>query len=180
MDRFAIELTPEEQALADQIEFHVLALDGFESVRRNAQLARELTERLFGRDAVPEHRRRHFTDPTYNVSGRGRSRQQQFERHGRHGGAIAEHPHFLPYLHYFLFGADLPQSMRSSFQAAVEECGGVTSGDIPVLSRHARSLARRSGLPGYRAREEFYKLALDCGLGPSNATSIRDAVRTGR
>jgi hypothetical protein len=51
--------------------------------------------------------------------------------------------------------------------------------DIPILCTAAKRLAKRNGLDR-NAAEEFFRLALDCDLDPSDARAIRDAVRTMR
>jgi len=116
--------------------------------------------------------------PAYRIGGRGSSRQQALERNGCYGVEILKHPHFLPYLHYFVLGPDLPDAISSAFRARFEACGGVTSSDIVPLGREAKALTREYALKPYDAREVFYKLALDCGRSSSVATSIRDAVKS--
>lgn len=176
MGNFTIELTAQERALADQIEFEALNLKDHIHAEANAELAVELMRSLTARDAIPEQRRKYFGDPSYNPGGRGSSRKQIFERNGCRGEAILRHPHFLAYLRYFMHGADLPAGVAAEFRAAVEECGMVTSSDIVPLGRKARALARQLGLDPHDAREEFFKLALDCGLSSSTATMIRESA----
>lgn len=176
MDHFTIELTPDERTLADEIEFEALKLRDHIHAENNARLAVALMRSLIDRDAIPEHRRKYFGDPSYNPGGRGASRKQIFERNGCRGEAILRHPHFLAYLRYFIHGADLPPRVTAEFRAAVEECGMVTSSDIVRLGHKARTLARQLGLSPHDAREEFFKLALDCGLSSSTATMIRESA----
>ena len=64
-------------------------------------------------------------------------------------------------LHLWRF---LPVPVIDSFQREVKACGMVTSGDIIPLGDHAKKLMRLHHLDKGRAAEEFYKLALDCGL----------------
>ena len=176
MDTFTIELTDDEKALVDQIEFEGLALKGHVHAERNGELVKQLTKMLIARGAIPEHRRKYFTDPAYNVGGRGSSRLDLFEGNGCRGDAILVHPHFLRHLRYFIFGAELSPRVIASFQEAVRECGMVTSSDVVPLGLLARRLARGAGLSPHDAREEFFKLALDCGLSQSTAVSIRDSA----
>lgn len=173
-EAFAIELTPEEQALLAAITFN--APRDHVDYQRNGEIALRLTQTLFARDAVAEHRMRYFNDAEYNPSNRKRSRQDGFVRNGCRGDDILKHGHFLPFLRYFIFGADLPDNVRDAFKAAVETCGGVTSGDIAPLANTAKALARQFGLKSSDVRDEFYKLALDCGLSESDAAAIRGAV----
>lgn len=174
MEQFVIELAPEEQILLATLTFHAPQENA--DYKRNGDVALKLTQGLAAREAIPEHRLRYFTDPQYHVSNRRQSRQDVFERNGCKGESILRNGHFLPHLRYFIFGANLPDGVRFAFKAAVEECGLVTSGDIAPLASTAKALARRFGLKGTGVREEFYKLALDCGLSESDATAMRRAV----
>jgi hypothetical protein len=173
MASFTIDLTDGERLLVEQIEFDPHAIRGPEHAQRNGELVSELMKSLAARSGVPEHRRSYFTDPDYHVGGRGSSRKAIFERHGCHGRAIVEHPDFLRHLRFFLYGANLPSHTTAAFRAAVNDCGMVTSSDIVPLGVTARSLARGLRLSPDEAREEFFKLALDCGLSPDTATLIR-------
>lgn len=173
---FSIELSEEEQQLLNQIEFDPRAFDGPDEAQENGRRAVRLTRLLLARDAIPEQRWRFFADPTFNPSGRGASNKDIFERNGCHGDDIFAHAHFLPYLRYFIRGADLPDRVRNEFKAAVDDCGFVTSSDVVPLGHKARRLARSLGLRPNDAREEFFKLALDCEVDVGSATSIRESA----
>jgi hypothetical protein len=174
---FTIELTPEEGALAKQIKFDPHAtLGDTRAFHENGELVVQLTEMLLEREAIPEPRRRYFSDPEYHVGGRGSSRRDLFLQRVNDRDAMMRHGHFLKYLHYFIYGAALPDRIANAFKKAVQDCGMVTSGDIAPLSSAARQLASSAGLERKAAAEEFYKLSLDLGLSPSNAASIREAV----
>lgn len=171
-----VNLTDEERALLDQIEFDVRVLDP-DGVESNGEAVVELTHSLLSRDAVPKHRLDYFTDPEYNIGARGRSRAGMFERNGRlRGDDVFRHPHFLPHLRYFVHGADLPAAAAAEFCSAVDDCGMVTSSDVVPLGLLARRLARKHGLTRDEARDEFFKLALDCGLDVGTAASIRESA----
>jgi hypothetical protein len=123
-------------------------------------------------------RRRFLTEPDYFIGGRGRSRLQDFERHGTRGAEIFRHGHFLKHLHYIVHGPNLPKSAIKAFQQKVIDCGEpFTSGDAITISHFARHLVRSQGLNPGTAAEEFYKLALECGLDAGDARSVRDAVK---
>jgi hypothetical protein len=98
-----------------------------------------------------------------------------FERNGNRGEEIYEHPHFLPYLRYFLYGADLPATVIAALKAKVGNPEWLSSSDIVPLTKFARTLARQNGLDR-SASEEFYKLALDLRLPLYTAGAIRKAV----
>lgn len=170
-----IQLTEAERSLFDRIEFDQSRLT-YETWQVNAPLVEQLFDLLMARDALPAHRLRWFTDAEFNPGGRGKSRQDQWRQNGTSGREILRHPNFLAYFAYFICGPDLPLVAARAFRAAVDSCGMVTSSDYPVLSKAARTLARQHGLEPHSASEEFYKLALDCGLG-RNADYIRDGVR---
>lgn len=175
MKDYAIALVPSEQSLLESLEFDVLKLD-HDTFPGNAQTAHSLIRSLLARGAIPDHRKRWFTDPDYRVSGRRRSRQQDFERNGCHGDEILTHPHFLPHLRYFVFGPRLPRLVIHRFAEVMAGCGMITSGDIVPLGKQARQLAREFGLEKHAASDEFFKLALEQGATPGTAASIGRAV----
>jgi len=172
----AIELIAEEQALLDTLKFDLDALDGHESFEANADRALALTKQLVARQGIPDHRRRYFVDPDYHLGGRGRSRLQIFERNGCRGDDILRHAHFLPYLHYFIYGPALPEVVLRAFEQAVRDCGMVTSSDVVPLGNFARKLTRDHGLSKHHASEEFFKLANELGVGMIAAASIHRSV----
>jgi hypothetical protein len=180
MDELTIALTPEEQGLAAQIDFDAQSLRGPDDARRNGGAVTALMRSLIARKGIPEVRVRYFNDPAYFVGGRGSSRREMFERNGTRGEEIFHHPHFLDYLRYFLNGPSLPRQIIERFREEVADCGTVTSGDVIQLGRRARELARSYGPDPSRAAEEFYKLALDCGIWVPYAKSVRDAVKQAR
>lgn len=174
-----IELTERETALVLQIDFDPSATShNAGSWRAIADAMEELMRSLLGRNAIPEARRRFFEDPGYFIGGRGLSHLQVFEKNGTCGPAIFRHGNFLKYLRYFVFGPDLPKPIIETFQQKVIDCGEpFSSGDSITVGDLARQLTRSHGLEAGTAAEEFYKLALDCGLDASKARFVRDAVK---
>jgi len=175
----AIELTAEERALLERIKFDPSDIANPDEHHANGDAVVALMKSLNGRKAIPEHRVRYFSDPSFYVGGHGKSHQQIFEKNGCRGDDILRHAHFLPYLRYMLFGADLPQNAINAFASAVADCGQITSGDAIILSTAAKDIAR-ANYRDKRAAEEFFKLALDAGLEPDVARYVRDAVGTVR
>lgn len=177
----AIQLTAEERDLVERIDFDpspgIHDADYWRSVGIAAQ---QLMESLLKRKAIPEVRKRFFADPEFNIGGRGRSRAEIFEKNGTRGDAIFRHPHFLKYLHYFLYGPDLAVDIVDAFEGKITECGRITSSDIIPLGDFARQLTRRYAIDSGKAAEEFFKLALDCGVDLTAARSIRNAVKRTR
>jgi hypothetical protein len=175
----AIELTDEEKALAARIDFddagHTPLVSG--SWQHVADAMEELMRSLTKRGAIPKARKKFFTDPDYNVGGHGRSRLQVFERNGTRGVDVFRHGNFVKYLRYFLYGPDLPQSVIEEFQRKVISCGQpFTGSDALDVAHFARGLTRSHSLDTRKAPDEFYKLALDCGLDASDARSVRDSA----
>jgi hypothetical protein len=181
MDTTDIELTASEQTLLEVIDFGVPLRNRDEkAVQSISDAAHDLMQSLLKRNGIPLVRLRFFTDPALNPSGKGRSPLQVFNTDGTRGDAVYRHGHFLKYLRYFLFGPDLPGSVIKAFRQAVSDSGPVTSGDIIPLGSCARQQARAHKLEASRAAEEFYKLALECGLEVFEARSIRSAVKRAR
>ena len=169
-----VELTDAERALAEQINFmpnHLTLHGDFDDVlEKSCAAAKPLARSLLKRKAIPKVRIDYFVDPEYNV-GSKRSRKQIFEGNGTRGDDILEHGNFLKYLHYFIYGPDLPTTVIKGF------CDQVDRDDDPeVLRRYARRMVRDHSLDRRRGAEEFYKLALECDLDESVARSVRDAA----
>jgi len=175
---FTIQLTPEEIELFDTIKFDPQdTLGDVQTFHANGDLVAQLTECLFKRNAIPSQRLKYFSDPEYNVGGRGgNSRQVLFLRIAGGQDKMIRHGHFLKYLRYFIHGADLPLPIITAFARAVEDCEPITSGDIATLMSTARKLAHTNQLEPKSGAEEFYKLCLDLNLSPSEATSICSSV----
>jgi hypothetical protein len=93
------------------------------------------------------------------------------------GVDIFRHPNFAQYLRYFVYGPDLPKPVIDAFQRKVIACGTpFTGSDALTVADFARGLTRSYSLDRRKAPEEFYKLALDCGLDAGDARSVRDSV----
>lgn len=177
INNYSIELTDDESDIARRLNFNQVAFVGnYEGYLQNADLAHRLTSSLINRGAIPPYRASYFTDPEYRPGGRGSSRQDSFIRNGNTHDEILRHPNFLKHLRYFVYGADLPQSVIAPFAEAVDDCGMVTSGDIVPLGQKARQLARTHGLERSAAAEEFCKLCLDLGLSLTQSASVRASV----
>jgi len=171
---FAIALEPAESAVLAKIEMDISKVR-YESAQTNGSAIVELMDMLVKRRAIPEVRARYWQDPDYHNGRVKASHKGLFERNGNKGNEIYEHPHFLAYLHYFLYGADLPASAKAALKAKVGNPEWLSSSDIVPLAKFARTLARQNGLDR-TAAEEFFKLALDIGLPLCTAGAIRKAV----
>ena len=174
-----IGLTEDEEALLAWLSFDVRSLPSPEAVHENGRVAHELTVSLQDRGAIPEHRLRYFADPSYNVGGHGKSRKDVIEGNHRLSGSIANNPHFLKHLHYFLFGPDLHHDFMTAFVSNVKERGDITSGDLEPLAKQVRALARRHGLDRSH-KDQLFQLALETGLDVSQARYLRNALKSVR
>lgn len=171
---YAIELTDKESETLSGIELDQSALD-HDQYKRQGPLVLSLLKSLVERSAIPEVRLRYWSGPEYQIGRLKASHKGLFERNGRQGDEIYTHPHFLKYLRYFLFGAQLPKAAITEFEEAVGNPEWVSSGDITDITKATRAIVRK-----YRLQdedEEFYRLALDVGLSQWFAKSVRDAVK---
>ena len=182
MNKFHIDLTPEERALVARIDLRSDHGRNHDEARA-AYLANQepilaLLRSLEARNAIPVQRLRYWGDVAYNPTGRIRtSRKGLFERNGCTGDEIYTHQHFLAYLRYFLYGAELPESVMHEFATRVGEPRWVSSSDAIPLGKAAREIAGRHGLTDYGAPEEFFKLCLDLGLSVDVARTVLRAVK---
>ena len=170
-------LNADEVDLAAKIEFDIepLSPGRHERIRASCEHARPLAKSLLSRGAIPDIRISYFMDPEYNIHGK-RSRKEVFEKNGTRGDAILGHPHFLPYLRYFIHGPNLPMSVIEKFCAAVKSDPFEGTELLENLRRLARQAVRKHGLERRDAAEEFYKLSLELGLPDWEARNVRDAV----
>lgn len=180
MKKYHIELTPGESTLLSQIDLrtaHASHDEGHAAYNANKVPILALVRSLSERRAVPPERLNYWNEPAYNTGRIKTSRKGLFERNRCTGEDIYTHPHFLPHLRYFLFGADLPDAVIEAFEQGVGNPKWITSGDIVPMGKLARDLTRRHGLDKQDASDEFYKLCLDMGLGLDTACSVMRAVR---
>ena len=173
MSKHHISLTVEEKRWVAMITFDVKNLH--HAKRLEAWNANEapilwLVESLSRRGAIPEPRRRYWADPEYKAGRGRRSHKGQFERNGCKGKDIYRNAAFLPYLRYFLFGADLDEKVIKEFEDQVEDLRPITSGDIQPICVCARRLAPMAG--AWRRRRM-------AGLDATSA-SVRAACRARR
>lgn len=171
--RPTITLTRDEEAYLLEVRFDLGDLS-LERRQTSLAAASSLARSLVGRGAVPKIRWRYFTDRELNV-GVGKSREDLFEENGLSGSAILEHPTFMPFLRYWIYGPDLPSDVISWFFVAVAQ-----HADVRSLARSIRRIVREREMHREQAGEEFFKLALEAGLDIESAWYLRTAVRTVR
>ena len=171
-----IELTQAEKQLWDKIDFNPSAVRAsHESLRASCESAHDLAHSLLERKAIPEIRLRYFTDPNLNI-GSKKSRKERLEGNGTRGDDILRDGNFLPYLHYFVVGPNLPDETFEAFQVLLNDLGMITSGDVEELIQFARREARRINQDMGVTAEEFFKLGLEYKLDVDYARAMRDAV----
>lgn len=179
MNRHHIALTDEETSLVSAIDLRTnlpFGVDGHAIYLANSRPILALLKSLNTRDAIPNHRLAYWTDPALR-SGRSKgSHQDIFSRNGSDGAEAYTHPHFIPFLRYFLFGADLPQPAIDEFEKQVGNPSWFSGSDIIALTKKTREIVRKYALTGDSI--EFQKLALDNGLNASHANSVRSAAKT--
>ena len=76
-----------------------------------------------------------------------------------------------------MYGPDLPAHVLDAFRQKIDDIGFVTSSDIVPLGAFARQLTRTNKLEASDPAEEFFKLALECGLELHEAKAIRNSVK---
>jgi hypothetical protein len=169
-----LKLTDEEEKLLAQIVFPSSFAHESEENRKLSRMASgDLARSLIAREAIPSIRRRYFTDPDLNIRLK-KSRMQVFEDNGTTGKAILEHGNFLPYLKYFIFGPELPSKIIDDFWSLI--C--IHDGELEDARQLARKETRDFSLNPHKACDEFFKLALECGMEIYEARSVREAVKT--
>lgn len=167
-----VDLTPDEQKLFDAVQFDV-GPDFYEIAAVNGERAAALARSLVSRGAIPQARLRYFTDPELNIGPHKGSRQDIFQRNAGDRD-ILEDASFLKYLRYFILGPDLPQPVVAEFKKLVDEPFSETDN----IGRFVRERIRSGAVDRLRAAEEFFKLALECGLDDYEAKRIRtDAMQ---
>lgn len=179
MSKYHLELSEAERALVERIDLrlkHPSHAEGRASYLSNQKPILALLKSLHDRSALPKSRIRYWKDPACNTGRLKGSNESLFQRYGTNGADIYTDPHFVPFLRYFLFGADLPPGVIEAFEEHVGNPEWVTSGDVVPMGKFARDLTRRFGLERNHASEEFFKLCLDMGLDLSIAQSVRRSV----
>ncbi|WP_100175529.1 hypothetical protein [Bradyrhizobium nitroreducens] len=176
----AIELTPEESQILEEMILRQELLFGDHSLAEcNGELSLALMRSLLQRKAIPKVRLKYFEEPSFRTGRIKGSYRSLFERNKTTGDDIYRHPNFLRHLRYFINGTELPKEAIKIFAQKAHSCGHVGPSDALELGTLARDLTRKFGLSidTELAAEEFYKLALDCGIYQGHAAVVRDRVK---
>jgi len=176
MAKHHIELTDEEKTLLVRIDLRDSIPRGEDAHARylaNRDPLLALVKSLSERKAIPKQRLAYWNDPSYFTGKSKVSHKGMFERNGTRGADIYAHPHFLPFLRYFLFGADLPETAIREFEEQIGNLEWFGGSDIIDLTKKTRQIVRSHGLTHYAVPEEFFKLAIDNGLDHQQAGAVR-------
>jgi hypothetical protein len=174
-----IELTKDESDLLQNVRVkNTLPGLSDEESALSRKSAKALFISLANRKAIPKARWQYFSDPKFMI-GSKKSWKQLLELNSAETGlALFEVPHFAKYLYYFINGPDLPPDVIFQFWSRVVSEDYVSGSDLPELESIARGAVRSNRMNPHDACEEFFKLAVECGLNHWLARDIRDAVRT--
>lgn len=179
MNRHHIVLTAEEQALVDKIDLRLDIPhheDGHAIYLANRDFIPPLLKSLADRTAIPAQRIAYWTDPKFRSGRMKGAHRDIFARNGSRGKDAYTHPHFIPFLRYFLFGADLPALVIAEFEQKIGDPKWFGGSDIIGLAKETRAIVRRYNLKQYGYADEFHKLAIDNGLSHHDAESVRKAA----
>ena len=164
-----VKLTQEEKNLWQKIDY--------DELRESIEPAYKLSKSLLKRKVIPSIRIKYFTEPEFNIGGRGKSREEIFKRNGTEGELILKHPGFHKYLKYFILGPDLPLEIINEFRKLVDNCKPVTSGDIELFCKLSSKQVKANQLYSNSIAEEYYKLCLELELSEVMARIIRDKIK---
>lgn len=170
-----VELSSEEQELLTHIIFEMKNQDR-DTLIQSCSFASQLTMSLLQRNAISKIRIEYFTNPQYNI-GSKKSRKDIFISNSKTKEEMIKHPHFLKYLKYFIYGPDLTQDTINGFRSILIEDMGTSGMVQSQLCSFARSETKRHNIERKKAKDEFYKLALECDCGDSLARNVYDAIR---
>jgi hypothetical protein len=180
VSRFHIELTRDESEWVDRIDFRLdlpPGVDRHAVYLSNSGPIISLLGSLGARGGIPARRLTLWTDPELQTGRVKGSHKDLYARNGCAGAEAYTHPNFIPFLRYFLYGADLPDAVMTQFEAQVGNPEWFSGSDIIDLSKKTRELVRRHNLKSNRRDLEFQKLALDLGLSNYHANSVREAAQ---
>ncbi len=166
--RLKIPLTADEEVFLSRIKFD--APKSSNGAQPSLSAACSLAQSLVGRGGVPKIRWLYFTDSTLNIE-QAKSRKDLFEEDITDMSSVLLDPRFLPILHYWIFGPQLPPAVINWFFVAVAQ-----HTDMRSLRKLVRQAVRDHGLPRDEVCEEFFKLGLEAGLHAEAAWSLRNTV----
>lgn len=162
LEKHHIALNEGEAALVGKIDLridHSSHDEGRAAYLANREPIVALLKSLADRSAIPAQRVAYWTDPNFRSGRMKGSHRDIFARNGSSGKEAYTHPHFLPFLRYFLYGADLPAVAIEEFEAQIGDPRGFSGSDIIDLTKETRAIVRRRSLRKSSHADEFHKLA---------------------
>lgn len=173
-----IELTETEETLLKALKtFTINPSEEYKKRLLKLENCFLLTKSLIARDAVPHHRIDYFVKAEYRLSDTRKSRLQVFESNNTSGEAIFRHPHFLKYLKYFIYGADLPQAIITQIKAIKAETfydSDFVEQALPNIKSYFNANYDKASRNAFS--EEIFKLSLDLGVEFSDSVQLRNKV----
>jgi hypothetical protein len=174
MNQPDIELFDAESVLLAQIDFNWdTRRHDHEDFVRNGENVAQLLSALLARNAIPEHRLKYFNDLAYRT---GRIKGSRRDLYLRNRNTLRSYS-FLKEARYFVCGPDLPAEAMTEFRQAATKFGHVRPSDSIELANLARRQVRTYGLLSHEVAEEYFKLALDCGIWVGHALHVEERIR---
>jgi len=171
-------LTEEEEIFWEEISFSTSSYNrSKDEIKKSIEPAFKLLKSLIKRNVIPLIRLKYFTEPEFNIGGRGKSREATFVKNVIKEEDILKHHDFHKYLRYFIIGPELPSNFIKEFSKLVDNCQPVTSGDIESFYELACRQVRSNLFHSSFVSEEYYKLCLELKLGETMARIVRDNVK---
>jgi len=164
-----IVLTDEEKEILKEIQF---GSSKFFTTINDAPV--RLVNSLCRRNAIPSIRVKYLTEAKYRIGRGNGSRWDNFRGNSR--DEKINHPHFGPYLWYMLYGPDLPKETIEGFHCIVVNEMGTEIDVMEQLCAFTRAETRKLCLTPSVARDEFFKLAIECKDDLWLAECVRDAA----
>ncbi|RXH39352.1 hypothetical protein [Bradyrhizobium zhanjiangense] len=178
MNQPDIELSDAESVLLAQIDFDWdTRRHDPEGFGRNSENVAQLILALMARNAIPEHRLKYFNDPAYRTGRIKGSRRDLYLRNRNTDEDILRSYSFLKEARYFVCGPDLPAEAMTEFRNAAIRCGNVGPSDSIELANLARRQVRTHALLSHEVADEYFKLALDCGIWVGHALHVEERIR---
>lgn len=166
-----IELTESEAALYGLVPKEMKRVEN-----DIANAMESLVVSILSRGAVPEIRLRLFDDPRFAERNENKSCKQVFESNGTFENAIFRHGNFIPYLHHFINGPDLPEDVIDGLCKILNDDIGTSAMVLDQCVVHARKSIRNHGLKKRNAARQFFLLCVEIGLELQDIRSLRDAI----
>jgi hypothetical protein len=170
-------LNPQESEWREALgDFSIDLSEEYEQRIEKLEIARSLAQSLIARNAIPLIRVNYFVKPEYNLGNPRSSKKDGFERKGVTGEAIPKHPHFLPYLKYFIYGAELPEPLKQGFYSIKLDSFDDDDFIEKAWPKMKAYLTANRHLDRNTIAEEIFKLCLDLEVDLTYAKRLRNKI----